>query len=122
MFIARMGRGDNGLVDLMETIKRAGHTGVWMCDPMHGNTITAADGRKTRYLSDMRHELIRFQECAQAADVVAGGVHLEATVDDVRECLADDCDFRDGRDAYTSLCDPRLTTRQAIDLLQSWYV
>ena len=33
---------------LMRAVKREGRTVVWSCDPMHGNTIKAANGYKTR--------------------------------------------------------------------------
>ena len=33
---------------LVRAVKREGRTVVWSCDPMHGNTIKAANGYKTR--------------------------------------------------------------------------
>ncbi len=120
MLIARMGSRVDRLPGLMEAIKRKGHPVIWMCDPMHANTMTAADGRKTRYLDAVAAELVAFQRAARSAEVVAGGVHLETTVDDVRECLRDPLDQRDAGDRYTTLCDPRLTTEQAAEVLAHW--
>ena len=38
----------------------AGTTGpVWLCDPMHANTVRAAGGRKTRRVDDMVAEVRR---------------------------------------------------------------
>ena len=46
--IHRMGlaRIASNLPPLVEAVRRAGRTVLWCCDPMHGNTITAASGRK----------------------------------------------------------------------------
>jgi 3-deoxy-7-phosphoheptulonate synthase len=32
----------------VRAVKREGRTVVWSCDPMHGNTIKAGSGYKTR--------------------------------------------------------------------------
>lgn len=122
MLIARMGAGMDRLPDLMEAVRREGHKPIWMSDPMHGNTLTAADGRKTRYIESITEELKQFQQAAQASGVNAGGVHLETTVDDVRECLTNTDDVREGNDPCTTLCDPRLTVAQAVDVLSHWKI
>ncbi|TLM80926.1 3-deoxy-7-phosphoheptulonate synthase [Pseudarthrobacter sp. NamE5] len=122
MLIARMGTAIDKLPELMEAVQRQGQPVIWLCDPMHANTVTAADGRKTRYVEDIRHELVRFQEISQAAGVIVGGVHLETTIDDVRECLVNEEETRYGNDPYTTLCDPRLTVRQALDVLKHWQI
>lgn len=122
MLIARMGSGIDRLPALMEAVRREGHQPIWMSDPMHGNTTTAADGRKTRYIESITEELRRFQDVARASDSRAGGVHLETTIDDVRECLANKHDLRDGHAPYTTLCDPRLTVAQAIEVLGHWQI
>ena len=53
--VARMGatRVVDGLPPLLDVVKEAGHPVVWVCDPMHGNTFTADDGRKTRHFDDV---------------------------------------------------------------------
>lgn len=122
MLIARMGADVDRLPGLMNAVKRQGQPAIWLCDPMHGNTLTAADGRKTRYVQTIRNELVEFQRAARTTGIVAGGVHLETTIDDVKECLVNDQDVRDGHDPYTTLCDPRLTIRQALDVLSHWEI
>lgn len=122
MLIARMGTSVHKLPELMDAVKREGHPAIWLCDPMHGNTHTAADGRKTRYLEAIKNELTDFQKAARATGVAAGGAHLETTIDDVRECLINEQDVREGHDPYTSLCDPRLTTKQGFEVLSHWEI
>ena len=39
---------DEHLPTLIRAVKREGRTVVWSCDPMHGNTIKAGIGYKTR--------------------------------------------------------------------------
>ena len=48
--ICRFGADKVGkhLAPLIRAVKREGKTVVWACDPMHGNTINTAGGRKTR--------------------------------------------------------------------------
>ena len=38
---------------LLRAVRDAGHPVVWACDPMHGNTFTAPNGRKTRDVNDI---------------------------------------------------------------------
>src|SRR5579884_4274603 len=49
--IARMGAGRvaDALPPLLRAVADAEQEVVWMCDPMHGNGITTAGGRKTRH-------------------------------------------------------------------------
>lgn len=122
MLIARMGAAAERLSALMAAVKSAGHPAIWICDPMHGNTVTASDGRKTRYLPAIIRELNWFQYAADSTGVIAGGIHLETTVDAVRECLDSDGESRDAADSYTTLCDPRLTLQQAVNVLSHWKI
>lgn len=122
MLIARMGASVDRLPELMNAVKRQGQPAIWLCDPMHGNTLTAADGRKTRYVETIKKELEEFQRAARATGIIVGGVHLETTIDDVKECLVNDQDVRDGHDPFTTLCDPRLTIRQALEVLSHWEI
>ena len=48
--ICRIGADKVGehLPQLIRAVKREGKAVVWSCDPMHGNTITATTGYKTR--------------------------------------------------------------------------
>ena len=65
----------------------AGHPVVWASDPMHGNTVLADDGRKTRHFDDVIGELEGFFDVCAAERVWPGGIHVELTGGDVTECL-----------------------------------
>ena len=49
--ITRMGSSDveEALRPLLRAVRDAGHPVAWVCDPMHANTFTAPNGRKTRH-------------------------------------------------------------------------
>ncbi|WP_030566760.1 3-deoxy-7-phosphoheptulonate synthase [Streptomyces aureocirculatus] len=120
--IARMGAdlAADRLPPLVAAVRAAGHPVIWLSDPMHGNTVTAADGLKTRFVETIQRELVAFQEAVRSAGGVAGGVHLETTPDEVTECVADVRAVDQVGDKYTTFCDPRLTPRQAVDVLSVW--
>jgi 3-deoxy-7-phosphoheptulonate synthase len=91
---------------------------VWAIDPMHGNTLTANNGYKTRPFDRILSEVKSFVEVCKAEGVHPGGVHLEMTGQNVAECtggarMITDADFKD---RYHTVCDPRLNAEQAIDL------
>lgn len=122
--IARLGAdlAAHRLPALVAEVKAAGHPVIWLCDPMHGNTVTAPDGRKTRRVDTITREVRAFQEAVTAAGGVAGGLHLETTPDPVAECVADAGELDDHRpdDVYTTLCDPRLNPDQALAVVADW--
>ena len=119
MLIGRFGaaRVAERLPRLMRVTRSAGLTAVWMCDPMHGNTLQTG-GIKLRRIEDIAGELATFFAVARAEHAHPGGVHLEMSALDVTECLGgrgpasvDEL----GRN-YLSVCDPRLNHDQAIDI------
>ena len=103
---------------LMAATKRAGRTVVWATDPMHGNTLKAATGYKTRPFDRILAEVKSFIEIATAEGVHPGGVHLEMTGQNVTECLggARALTETDLADRYHTHCDPRLNADQALEL------
>jgi 3-deoxy-7-phosphoheptulonate synthase len=103
------------LPHLVAAVADAGHPVVWLCDPMHGNTRSTRDGRKTRHLDAVLAELRGFFAAVRTAGGWPGGVHLEATVDDVTECLGGipPVTQRDLARRYTTVCDPRLNPHQS---------
>jgi 3-deoxy-7-phosphoheptulonate synthase len=118
--ISRMGANDveEALRPLLRAVRDAGHPVVWACDPMHGNTYSAPNGRKTRHLEDIVKEITGFVKAHRAEGTWPGGIHIELTGENVTECLGgseglgnDDLDTR-----YETVCDPRLNGRQSIDL------
>jgi 3-deoxy-7-phosphoheptulonate synthase len=106
------------LPPLVRAVKREGRAVVWSCDPMHGNTITAASGYKTRPFDQILKEVRAFFQVCAAEGVYAGGVHLEMTGQDVTECTggARAISDEDLNDRYHTVCDPRLNAEQSIDL------
>lgn len=119
-FIIRMGAEviKDKLPKLLESIKEEGREIVWSIDPMHGNTIKASSGYKTRSFDSILDEMKAFFEIHRSIGTYAGGVHLEMTGEDVTECVG-------GMQAiteenlgcnYNTQCDPRLNASQAIEL------
>ena len=80
-------RSKPALPPLLRAVRDAGHPVVWACDPMHGNTITASGGQKTRRFDDILAEIAGFFAAHDAEGTWPGGVHVELTGDDVTECL-----------------------------------
>ncbi|MEU6711274.1 3-deoxy-7-phosphoheptulonate synthase [Nonomuraea sp. NPDC046802] len=120
--IARMGADTVGyaLPPLVETVRSEGHPVIWLCDPMHANTVVTPDGHKTRLVPDVMREVREFVAAVESASGVAGGLHLETTPDDVTECATDESDFAQVGERYTSFCDPRLTLWQAVSVISAW--
>jgi 3-deoxy-7-phosphoheptulonate synthase len=103
---------------LMAATAKAGRAVVWSIDPMHGNTLQAANGYKTRPFDRILSEVRAFVEIARAEGVHPGGVHLEMTGQNVTECLggARAVEETDLADRYHTHCDPRLNADQALEL------
>ncbi|WP_186768285.1 3-deoxy-7-phosphoheptulonate synthase [Streptomyces qinzhouensis] len=120
--IARMGAPlvADRLPRLVEAVRRAGHPVIWLTDPMHGNTVTAPSGHKTRLVETVSLEVSRFVAAVSGAGGVPGGLHLETTPDDVTECVTGEDDLGSVGERYTSFCDPRLTPWQAVSVISSW--
>jgi 3-deoxy-7-phosphoheptulonate synthase len=102
---------------LIQAVQREGRAVVWSCDPMHGNTISAA-GYKTRPFDRIMTEIRNFFAVHQAEGSYAGGIHLEMTGKDVTECTGGARAISESelRDRYHSYCDPRLNADQALDV------
>jgi 3-deoxy-7-phosphoheptulonate synthase len=118
--IARMGAAKVGdrLPGLLRAVKAAGRSPVWLCDPMHGNTISTANKTKTRNFDAIVAELREFFDAHQAEGTIAGGAHVEMTGQNVTECTGgarglteDDLGAR-----YETFCDPRLNAEQSLEL------
>ena len=118
--ISRMGvdNVESGLVQLIRAVEREGRKVVWSCDPMHGNTIKASNGYKTRSFDRILAEVRAFFEVHQAEGTYAGGVHFEMTGQDVTECIGGAQAITEERlaDRYHTHCDPRLNASQSLEL------
>ena len=120
VLISRMGAGQVGerLPALLRTVRRAGRLPVWCCDPMHGNTVTASNGYKTRDFGNILAEVRGFFDVHAAEGSHAGGVHFEMTGQDVTECRGGAQALTDESlaERYRSACDPRLNGSQSLEL------
>ena len=106
------------LPDLVNATKASGRNVVWAIDPMHGNTLTANNGYKTRPFDRILSEVKSFIEICKTEGVHPGGVHLEMTGQNVTECLGGARAVGEGdlADRYHTHCDPRLNGEQALEL------
>lgn len=120
MLITRYGKDKIAemLPQHIEAVQKTGHTVVWQCDPMHGNTRSTADGTKTRSFQHVFDELAAAIRIHQRQGTYLGGVHLELTGDAVTECTggSQGIDDTDLSKAYRTFCDPRLNEKQALEL------
>ncbi|MCT2589305.1 3-deoxy-7-phosphoheptulonate synthase [Streptomyces sp. N2-109] len=116
VLISRMGAEavESVLPPLVEKVARLGHPVVWVCDAVHGNTYTSGTGHKTRHLDAVGAEIRGFFSAVRAAGGWPGGIHLEATPDEVTECVGgspgvaeEELPLR-----YETACDPRLNGAQ----------
>ncbi|MEK6554978.1 MAG: 3-deoxy-7-phosphoheptulonate synthase class II [Bdellovibrionota bacterium] len=124
--ISRMGHDkiDDFLPTLVQKVRASGKNVVWCCDPMHGNTITATNGFKTRPFGNILTEVQKFFAIHKSLGTIAGGVHFELTGKDVVECTGGDQEILEEHLAeglYETLCDPRLNASQALELAFQLY-
>ncbi|MFX0540246.1 class II 3-deoxy-7-phosphoheptulonate synthase [Roseovarius sp. S4756] len=118
--IARFGAGkvSEHLPRLIRTVQSEGANVVWVCDPMHGNTIKSASGYKTRPFDAVLREVREFFGVHKAEGTIPGGVHFEMTGQDVTECIGGVQAVTDENlsDRYHTACDPRLNASQSLEL------
>lgn len=118
--IARFGAGQVGdhLPRLIRTVEAEGAKVLWSCDPMHGNTIKAASGYKTRPFESVLREVQEFFGIHRAEGTIPGGVHFEMTGKDVTECTGGirAVSDEDLSSRYHTACDPRLNASQSLEL------
>ena len=119
-FIHRMGAAQiaEKLPTLLDAVKRDGRRVLWVCDPMHGNTESTANGYKTRRFDNVRGEVEQAFDLHAAAGTRLGGVHLELTGEDVTECTGGARELTDAdlERAYLSTVDPRLNYEQSLEI------
>lgn len=118
--ITRMGADNIGakLPALLRRVKQEGRHVVWSSDPMHGNTVKASSGYKTRDFDAILKEIREFFQAHRAEGTYPGGIHLEMTGQHVTECtggaykISDD----DLAQCYKTQCDPRLNADQVLEM------
>ena len=120
VLISRMGhqKVEEKLPELVRAVSREGKEIVWTCDPMHGNTIKAQSGYKTRPFDHILREVQGFFAVHDAEGTHAGGVHIELTGQNVTECTGGAQAITDEglSDRYHTHCDPRLNASQSLEL------
>lgn len=118
--IGRFGadKAEAHLPALVRAVKREGRNVIWSCDPMHGNTVKAVSGYKTRPFDMILSEVKTFFGVHAAEGTIAGGIHLEMTGKNVTECTggARAISDTDLQDRYHTHCDPRLNAEQALEM------
>lgn len=120
MLITRLGGAGvrEALPRLVDEVQHAGRRVAWMCDPMHGNTTTVANGRKTRPFEAVLAELEAAFDVHRSAGSRLAGVHFELTGDEVTECTGGALGLgeHDLETNYQSYCDPRLNYAQSMEM------
>ena len=118
--ISRMGAEHvaQALPPLLRAVRAEGRRVLWICDPMHGNTVSTASKVKTRFFDAILKEVRGFFDVHAAEGSWAGGVHVEMTGLDVTECLggAHRLTEADLAERYESFVDPRLNAEQSLEL------
>lgn len=109
---------DEHLPDLITAVRETGSPVLWVCDPMHGNTESTADGTKTRRFENVVSELESAFRIHRSMGSILGGVHLELTGENVTECTGGARGLTDGdlARAYKTTVDPRLNYEQAMEV------
>jgi 3-deoxy-7-phosphoheptulonate synthase len=103
---------------VIRAVRQTGSQVLWVCDPMHGNTETTAEGYKTRRFDNIRSELQAAFRIHQQQGSYLGGVHLELTGGDVTECIGGARGLKESdlARAYKTQVDPRLNYEQAMEI------
>ena len=118
--ISRMGAQEvaRKLPPLLRAVRQEGARAAWICDPMHGNTISTSSKVKTRSFDAILAEVRGFFDAHAAEGTWAGGVHVEMTGQDVTECTggAHRLTEADLANRYETFCDPRLNAEQSLEL------
>lgn len=124
VIITRLGSHnvENKLPSLLKAVRNSGHEPVWLCDPCHGNTVTTPSNVKTRIVEEMIAEVKATHLVHLEQGSRLGGIHIEQTGEDVTECIEiDRTTFGEAEfPEYRTLCDPRLSGKQAMNFINSY--
>ncbi|KAL6644630.1 hypothetical protein ACP70R_016238 [Stipagrostis hirtigluma subsp. patula] len=106
------------LPHLIRAVRGAGQIVTWVTDPMHGNTMKAPCGLKTRSFDRILAEVRAFFDVHEQEGSHPGGVHLEMTGQNVTECIGGSrtVTFDDLGSRYHTHCDPRLNASQSLEM------
>ena len=119
-FIVRLGINyiDELLPLIITKVKENDLNVLWLCDPMHGNTIMTKKGYKTRNFDTIKQEIESFFNIHHHYKTIPGGLHFELTGDNVTECIGGINNIKDGdlEQYYQTACDPRLNHEQSLEM------
>ena len=109
---------DKHLPALIRAVQARGPHVVWSCDPMHGNTVTAATATRRGRSTASSARCEASSTCTAPRAPIAGGIHVEMTGQNVTECTGGARALSEARpaDRYHTHCDPRLNADQALEL------
>ncbi|EKM76015.1 hypothetical protein AGABI1DRAFT_122903 [Agaricus bisporus var. burnettii JB137-S8] len=115
---------ENHLAGHIKIVQKSGHPVAWICDPMHGNTLTSSTGLKTRHFGTIIDELTSCLKIHEKCGSRLGGVSMEFTGElneegfSVTECLGGSMELTEEELGlrYQSFCDPRLNFEQSLDV------
>jgi 3-deoxy-7-phosphoheptulonate synthase len=69
----------------------------------------------------MTAEAVAFRALVERAGMHPAGIHLEVAATSVNECVGGaDYGEEELNGPYTTLCDPRLNSEQALELIDAW--
>ncbi|MFI1934314.1 3-deoxy-7-phosphoheptulonate synthase [Streptomyces sp. NPDC020330] len=105
---------------LARAVQDAGHPVLWLCDPLHANTVKRPDGTKTRHVATAVDEVRRFSESLNGVGAQGRGLHLETSPYAVDECVGGPAGAVPEAVGAASLCDPRLGPAQAAEVVSAW--
>ncbi|KAI9460339.1 DAHP synthetase [Russula earlei] len=108
----------------VRAVQASGHPVIWVCDPMHGNTLVSSSGLKTRHFGTIISELTSCLRIHGECNSRLGGVSLEFTGElneegySVTECLGGSMELSEEQLGlrYQTFCDPRLNFEQSLDV------
>ncbi|MEK9195856.1 MAG: 3-deoxy-7-phosphoheptulonate synthase, partial [Patescibacteria group bacterium] len=101
--------------EILQFIKNHSHGALILCDPMHGNTVKTADGRKTREVPKIIDEIKAISKMCRDLGIRLHGLHLEASGRDDRvECV----DSEGQSPNHTAVVDPELNNDQLAWVLE----
>ena len=106
------------LPQLIDEVSKNKLNVLWLCDPMHGNTIQTSAGLKTRSFDTIKKEIECFFNIHNDYSTIPGGLHFELTGDNVTECIGGINNLKDNdlKEHYHTACDPRLNNEQSLEM------
>ncbi|KAG8910855.1 hypothetical protein FRC01_006088, partial [Tulasnella sp. 417] len=113
---------DAHLAGHIEAVQSSGHPVIWVCDPMHGNTLTSSTGLKTRHFTTIVSEVTSCLRIHTECGSRLGGISLEFTGElneegfSVTECLGGSMELKPFAPSSNDL--PTLITSQSMAFLR----